>query len=172
MLYFAMSMKESARALSAYHEYCKMGPGRTLAKLAEKLGRSLSTLEMWSATHSWVERARAYDEDRFRQASDLTVRQEATAYQTIISDLLESSQRIAKAMEEEIENLRAANRLGGQAVATIWRTATELKLSLAKQIEERQTAGQRHLDISLILRQATDHELEVIESLIQRIEQD
>lgn len=48
----------------AFNEYCLLGPGRSLAKLAEKGGKStvyVRQLERWSSAYGWVTRAREYD---------------------------------------------------------------------------------------------------------------
>lgn len=61
---------ESTRAAAAFDEYCAMGIGRSLAKLATRLKTlpgwhppvpALHTLEGWSSAYGWQERVRAYD---------------------------------------------------------------------------------------------------------------
>lgn len=62
-----MSEKESAKAYQASLEYCEMGRERSLAKLAQKWGKSESyvgQLERWSSQYGWVERAKQYDTEQ------------------------------------------------------------------------------------------------------------
>jgi hypothetical protein len=53
---------ESRKAYEAFRVYRDMGAARSLAKVAEKLGKSTTLLSRWSAKHDWVERCRKYDE--------------------------------------------------------------------------------------------------------------
>lgn len=50
---------ESARAYEAFAVYRDMGPERSLAKVAEMVGKSTAQMEKWSRRHSWVDRTRA-----------------------------------------------------------------------------------------------------------------
>lgn len=61
---------ESSRAVQACNDYLRMGPGRSLRKLAQKYGKtrqnpaptdSLNTLEEWSSEFGWQIRAMEYD---------------------------------------------------------------------------------------------------------------
>jgi len=61
-------MRETSKALSAYHAYVALGPGRSLAKLAETWGKSrayVGQLERWSSAFGWVARASAHDAAAF-----------------------------------------------------------------------------------------------------------
>lgn len=53
---------ESARPFAAASEYILAGPQRSLAKVGQKLGKSVVLLERWSSRHDWVNRASAYDD--------------------------------------------------------------------------------------------------------------
>lgn len=60
--------KETPLAYAAFLEYCALGRGRSLRKLAEIRGQSegkvharLATIEDWSSKHKWQERVRQYD---------------------------------------------------------------------------------------------------------------
>lgn len=60
---------ESTRAYACFCDYRDMGAGyRSLAKVGEKWGKSISLLERWSSKHKWVERATAYDSQVDREA--------------------------------------------------------------------------------------------------------
>lgn len=61
---------ESPKAIQACNDFCRMGPGRTLAALCLQYGQSrknavptqsMNTLEAWSARYGWVDRAAAFD---------------------------------------------------------------------------------------------------------------
>lgn len=43
--------------------YSDIPTGRSLSKLAQKLGKSKTLLDRWSAVHRWQERCRAYDRE-------------------------------------------------------------------------------------------------------------
>lgn len=72
--------QESAKAHSAFLDYCRMGPGRSLGKLSaiyrQKDGdptagipptRLLRTLERWSSKYGWQKRVEAWDAELQRQ---------------------------------------------------------------------------------------------------------
>lgn len=52
---------ETTQSYFAFTEYCKMGPSRTLRKVATHLGMSQDAVKSLSKTYSWVERSKAYD---------------------------------------------------------------------------------------------------------------
>lgn len=63
--------KETAKAHAAFVEYCALGPGRSLRKLAEtqdesgtKAGQIFKQLGIWSSQHNWQERVKQYDTER------------------------------------------------------------------------------------------------------------
>jgi hypothetical protein len=61
---------ESARAHEALLCYAELGPGRSLAKAAQVLGKRgayVGQLERWSSQHHWQQRVKAYDAHLARQ---------------------------------------------------------------------------------------------------------
>jgi hypothetical protein len=69
---FEQQRKESARAFEAFSVYLNLGPGRSLAAVAQKLAKSKQLLKRWSAKFDWPGRVQA-------QAAYLaTVEREAT----------------------------------------------------------------------------------------------
>lgn len=59
--------QETPKAAAVFHEYCLLGVDRSLAKLAQKLGKKAAYvrhLEAWSSQHNWQERARKYDAEQ------------------------------------------------------------------------------------------------------------
>lgn len=57
---------ESAKAYEAFSEYRDMGASRSLAKVGQKLGKSKTMMEKWSAKFTWVERAEQWDTEQDR----------------------------------------------------------------------------------------------------------
>lgn len=53
--------KESSPAYDAFRIYLFQGKDRSIRKAAEEAGRAESLFKRWNATHSWLDRARAYD---------------------------------------------------------------------------------------------------------------
>jgi hypothetical protein len=60
---------ESRQAFEAFQEYRDEGPGRSLARAAQALGKAKATLEPWSKRWHWRARVLAHDDalDRDRQ---------------------------------------------------------------------------------------------------------
>jgi len=52
---------ESARAYEAFCLYRDLGPERSLAKVGQALGKSVSLMERWSSEHEWVDRVKALE---------------------------------------------------------------------------------------------------------------
>lgn len=52
---------ESSQEYFAFAEYCKMGPSRSLRKIAAHLGVSYDTIKVYSRKNRWVERSKAMD---------------------------------------------------------------------------------------------------------------
>ncbi len=60
---------EGTKAYEAFSTYRDMGYDRSIAKVAEKLGKSEALLERWSRTYKWVERVTAWDVEADRLAT-------------------------------------------------------------------------------------------------------
>lgn len=56
---FEQQPKESAKAFEAFSMYLNMGPERSLAAVGQKVGKSKSLLERWSAKFDWPGRVQA-----------------------------------------------------------------------------------------------------------------
>ena len=52
---------ESAQAFEGFALYRDMGAERSLAKVAQKLGKSKALMERWSVRWQWGQRAEAWD---------------------------------------------------------------------------------------------------------------
>src|SRR5215211_3673678 len=80
MLAWEQQPGESARAYEAFALYRDMGPDRSLAKVAQMLGKSKTLLSRWSSEHAWVDRVKALearDEMLRREAAENALRQQA-----------------------------------------------------------------------------------------------
>lgn len=60
--------KESSKAYEAFALYRDMGKERTLPKVADACGKSVSLMNKWSQANRWVERVTAWDDEVDRQA--------------------------------------------------------------------------------------------------------
>lgn len=58
---------ESSQAFEAFVIYCDMGAERSLRKVAQKLGKSLTLIARWNTTWHWQDRVREYENDLRRQ---------------------------------------------------------------------------------------------------------
>lgn len=67
---WTMQKGESAQAYEAFRGYLKMGPTRSLRRLAEDTGRSDTLYEGWSMKHGWAARVRAYEVYMMEAATD------------------------------------------------------------------------------------------------------
>src|SRR5512138_2606357 len=70
--------RESDKAFAAFSVYLSQGPERSLAKTAEKLGRSKLLMERWSSRHDWPARVAAYNAHMAlveREAAEALVRE-------------------------------------------------------------------------------------------------
>ena len=57
---FEQQPRESAKAFAAFSAYLGMGPERSLAAVAEKLGKSKQMMEKWSKRYDWPARVQAH----------------------------------------------------------------------------------------------------------------
>jgi len=67
--YGQVQLEETPKSAAAFYEYCLLGADRSLAKLAQKLGKStayIRCLETWSSHNRWQERVREYDAEQAR----------------------------------------------------------------------------------------------------------
>src|SRR6516165_6343924 len=59
-LAFEQQPRESAKAFAAFRAYLELGAERSLAVVAEKLGKSKVMMERWSRKFEWSVRVQAY----------------------------------------------------------------------------------------------------------------
>lgn len=65
--------EETSKPFEAFCVYRDLGPGRSLAQVAEKLKKSGTLIGRWSGAYDWVKRATAWDaeQDRIARKSQL-----------------------------------------------------------------------------------------------------
>ncbi len=59
-LMFERQERESAKAFAAFKTYLELGPERSLAVVADKLGKSKTMIERWSRRFDWPARVQAH----------------------------------------------------------------------------------------------------------------
>jgi len=60
VLPFEQQKRESNKAFAAFRTYLELGPKRSLATVADKLGKSETLIERWSRKFQWLVRVKAY----------------------------------------------------------------------------------------------------------------
>ncbi len=92
---------ESAQAFQAFAAYRDMGVERSLAKVAQKLGKSKALMERWSSHWHWGVRADAWDDEVDRRS--------CKELQKGITEMRKNHAGIAKAML--VKSLQALQRI-------------------------------------------------------------
>ena len=115
-------LQETPRAAAAFAEYCAMGPARSLAKLAQVLGKPSGYtryLEEWSSQYKWVERAKQWDAER---AAERMAKKQAAREQMEDrhAEDAQEEQRIARA------HIKAAVDKDGKPIGRISLAAVQL----------------------------------------------
>lgn len=58
---------EGVKPFAAFKSYCEAAPNRSLARVAQELGKSTSLLERWSANWRWQERLQSWQDEQDEQ---------------------------------------------------------------------------------------------------------
>ena len=104
----ANSKTETSKAYAAFMAYCGLGPGRSLAKLADLHGKNKSyvhQLQRWSSAYNWVERAKAYDKAQLEKESKAAYERrvkEEEERQAAIKEMRERQARTARELQEQV----------------------------------------------------------------------
>ncbi|HNT73752.1 MAG TPA: hypothetical protein PKH77_01895 [Anaerolineae bacterium] len=94
----AMVENETSQAYQAFCDYARLGPLRSFSKLLtfyksrseESPSNALSTIKYWSATFDWVNRCKAYDQER-EQELESSVRERRLSLLDKFGSLLEEA---------------------------------------------------------------------------------
>ena len=100
-LQFEQLEREGDKAFAAFSLYLSMGPQRSLAKAAKKMGRSKVLLEKWSRKFDWPARVAAYNSHMAlveREAAEALVREKGV-------DWAKRYQELRRQEWEERQNL-------------------------------------------------------------------
>lgn len=130
-------MKETNKSLELYRQYERMGKDRSLAKLADQLGRPASYvrhLQLLSSEHSWQDRVRSYDAAEAREIDDARrserVRSELEK-QEIISRMNQEHSLLGRThalrAAKQIQDLIDVKKFGSQAAVNLLKIATDLE---------------------------------------------
>jgi hypothetical protein len=93
---------ETARAYEAFALYRSLGPERSCARVGQKLGKSSTIMDRWSARHEWVDRVRAYDAAVSREV----VQDETEAMIRMNKRHIEESQKLQQVVLQRIERMQ------------------------------------------------------------------
>jgi hypothetical protein len=114
--------RESPKAFEAFQIYRDLGTDRSIAKVSKRLGKSMPLLTRWSARHSWVERAREWDEEQDRLGKQARLQE--------IVEMNKRHARIANAIQSKaLERLQtmAASELKPLGALTFMDKAIEME---------------------------------------------
>lgn len=128
---------ESQKAFEAFACYRDLGPKRSIAKVAQKLGKSTALIARWSARWDWVARAEAWDreQDRLRRESQLEA----------IKRMNEQHALIASAfLQKLVERLRTVNPMELPAAAMPRWFETAVKVERLARGEPTENISQQH----------------------------
>jgi hypothetical protein len=121
--------EESDRAVIACNDYLRLGPGRSLSKLADKYGKtkkklaptqSIATLTGWSARFRWQVRAAAYDAE-WEHLKNERRREEMEYGLALDFERVERLKRLADFLESQLYELSKPDPLTGeQTYHNVW----------------------------------------------------
>ena len=113
---------EGAKAFEAFCIYRDLGPSRSLAKVAKRLGKSNTLIERWSAAYDWVNRCNAWD-----------LEQDRVARQQQLDEIKKMRKRHAAVAQKALEKIAEAlemidtTRMGSAGMASLMETASKLE---------------------------------------------
>ena len=94
----------------SFEAYLELGGQRSLAKVAEKLGKSVKLMERWSKRHEWQVRTLAHDRHNARLINERVVLGTADMRQRMINQALamqaRAQMRILKMTDDEVAALK------------------------------------------------------------------
>jgi hypothetical protein len=95
-------IQESPEQFEAFMSYYQLGDERSLAKVAEKIGRPLKTVEVWSRKFQWFKKVAQLDLQIVEQMRSKAVKdfvKQRLQYQKLVNNL------IAKSFREDTKEL-------------------------------------------------------------------
>ncbi len=156
---FEQQAKESAKAFAAFSIYLNMGPERSLALAAEKLGKSKRLLEKWSRRFDWPSRVQAHAAHLAlveRQATEVALRSKAAEWLTRQSEHRDEEWRVRgellEAGREALRRWRAnAARCGSlEGIARMLELASKLgRLASGMPTDHTEVTGEVTLSVDV-----------------------
>lgn len=89
--------EETPKPFEAFCVYRDLGPGRSLAQVAEKLQKSDTLIGRWSGAYDWVKRATAWDAE-----------QDRVARKAQLDEIVKMRKRHARIAEKALDKVSAA----------------------------------------------------------------
>jgi len=128
--------EESPQAFKAFLAYRDCGDERTLAKAAERIGKSRGMLFRWSTCHDWVGRCFLWDQEQYREAeaAGRQVRQQSLQRQVQDADRLQrlGMARLGKLVQRNPQTgeLELDPGVGVQDAVRIYKLGLDIERSL------------------------------------------
>ncbi len=124
--------RESRPAHQAFLAYLEAGPGRSLRRTAERLGKNVALLKRWSVRHGWGERVRVLEvqpapieEETTRQARAKAF-QRRTEHAAQVEQIAMAGRQSLLVRDPDTGKLRFDSRLKPTDVAALIRAACQL----------------------------------------------
>ena len=136
--------EETLRAAAAFAEYRGLGSERSLAKLAQKLGKSkgyVGHLERWSTRYTWQKRVKEYDQVVIDRAAEERRKQLNEAIESMNQRHIDIALNLQFQLLQRLDALMAAGDFGAVAWVSAMRLATDLE-RLARGVPTQVTAVQ------------------------------
>jgi hypothetical protein len=123
-------MEETTKSAYAYAQYEALGPGRSLAKLCDVLGKSsgyVRQLETWSSQFQWQARAKAYDTVQIAKEAEERRRKRDEAIEAMNErQALIGTTQQSRALKM-IDELIKADKFGSYAAVQLLKLALEVE---------------------------------------------
>lgn len=152
--------KETTVAFEAFVCYRDMGANRSLAKVAEKLGKSETLMQRWSGQHEWVNRAADFDghlDEEVVDAQEKARREMAERHAKLAQAALT---RVAQRLGDlDPEDLKPGD------IARILEVATKLERLSRGEPSEHVEGTVTRRDLPLDIQKLSDDELAQLEAL-------
>jgi hypothetical protein len=101
---------DTDKSWEAFEIYRAMGPSRSLAKVAQQLGKSTPLMERWSRNHSWAARVASWDRHEARTINERILLGTAEMRSRLVNQALSlqarAQARILRMSDTEIAALR------------------------------------------------------------------
>lgn|SRR5882757_3872790 len=129
---------ESDQSFEAFEKYRLYGQERSLARVAETLGKAASLIERWSGRDNWKKRVWAWDRHEARDTNEKIIAGTAKMRERHIKQAMnmqiQAAKRINSMTDEEIKSLKPSD------VVAIARLGAEMEMK-ARSVSPEEVAG-------------------------------